>query len=77
MLRKIWHAWKRFGQFMGDILARVVLTAFYFTIFLPFGVVVTLLSDPLRLRQAATESAPMWMIRETGDQNLDEARRQF
>ena len=75
MLRKIWHAWKRFGQFMGDILARVVLTLFYFTIFLPFGLAVTLLSDPLRMRRPQT--IPFWLARETGDQTLNEARRQF
>ncbi len=75
MLRKVWHAWKRFGQFMGDILARVVLTLFYFTIFLPFGLAVTLLSDPLRMRRS--QAAPFWLARETGDQNLNEARRQF
>jgi hypothetical protein len=75
MLRKIWHAWKRLGQFMGDMLARVVLTVFYFSIFLPFGLVVTLLSDPLRMRRL--QAAPFWLIRESGDRNLDEARRQF
>ena len=75
MLRKIWHAWKRLGQFMGDILARVVLTLFYFTIFLPFGLAVTVLSDPLRMRRL--RPTPFWLARETGDQNLDEARRQF
>ncbi len=75
LLRKLWQAWKRFGQFLGDILARVVLTLFYFTVFVPFGLGVTLLSDPLRIRGAGDR--PMWLPRQTGDRSLDDARRQF
>lgn len=75
LLRKIWGAWKRFGQFLGDILARVVLTVFYFTIFVPFGLGVTLLSDPLRTR--GSDGLSLWLLRQTGDQVMDEARRQF
>ena len=36
-LRKVWEAWKRFGHFMGDVIGRLVLTVFYFTLFMPFG----------------------------------------
>ena len=74
-LRKFWQAWQRFGHFMGDLLARLVLTVFYFTILLPFGLGVTLFSDPLHIRRAAHR--PTWLARQTGDQSLDEARRQF
>ena len=42
-LRKFWHAWKRFGQFMGDLIGRLVLTVFYFTLFMPFGLGVRVL----------------------------------
>lgn len=75
LLRKIWQAWKRFGQFLGDVLARVVLSLFYFTVFVPFGLGVTLLSDPLRVRRPG--SPPLWLSRRTGDQSVNEARRQF
>ncbi len=75
LLRTLWRAWKRFGQFLGDILARVVLTIFYFTIFAPFGVAVTLLSDPLGIRHAGIQ--PMGRARQTGDRTLDDARKQF
>ncbi len=73
-LRKFWQAWKRFGHFMGDLLARVVLTVFYFTILLPFGLINTLFGDPLDMKRG---QKPMWLARETGDRNLTEARRQF
>ncbi len=75
LLRKIWRLWKRFGQFMGDVLARVVLTFFYFTVFAPFGLGVTFLSDPLHIRRSG--STDLWRSRHGGDQSMNEARRQF
>jgi hypothetical protein len=74
VLRRIWAAWKRVGQFIGDWVGRVVLTVFYFTIFLPFGLGVRLFSDPLRLRRA---EGAHWLPRTTTDRTLDDARRQF
>ncbi len=73
-LKKFWSGWKRFGHFMGDMLARVVLTVFYFTILLPFGLLTSLFGDPLNIR---SKSKPNWLKRETGDRSLAEARRQF
>jgi hypothetical protein len=75
LLHKFWQAWKRFGQFLGDILARVVLTLFYFTVFVPFGLSVTLLSDALQIRWPG--SSPLWLSRQTGDRSINDARRQF
>ena len=75
ILKKFWSGWLRFGHFMGDIVARVVMTLFYFTILLPFGVIVTLFSDPLDLKHK--DKQPAWHPRTTGDRTLEEARRQF
>jgi hypothetical protein len=77
-LRKLWRAWLRFGQFLGDILARIVLTLFYFTLFAPFGIGVTWFSDPLRTRHADSADPVAWLDREQEDPTgLDGARRQF
>jgi hypothetical protein len=73
ILKKIWQAWKRFGQFLGDILARIVLTLFYFTLFLPFGIGVTVFSDPLHTR----DKTASWLPREDESPTLDNARRGF
>ena len=79
-LNKLWRAWKRFGQFMGTILAYIVLTIFYFTFFLPYAVGMTWLSDPLHIRQPK----PVWAVREANDPSIEAdepsiegARRQF
>lgn len=71
-IRKIWEGWKRVGQAIGDFIGRVVLTIFYFTLMLPFGIGVRLVGDPLAIKP---EMQPGWLSRSTRDQKLDDARR--
>ena len=73
-LRKGWQAWKRFGKFMGDLIGRLVLTVFYFTLFMPFGLGVRLLGDPLAIRPL---SRAKWLERKTQDLTLEDSRRLF
>jgi hypothetical protein len=73
-LKNIWQMWKRFGQFIGDFIARVFLTLFYFTIFVPFGMAVRLWGDPLRIRKNLSTK---WLERNTRDLNIEGTRRLF
>jgi hypothetical protein len=73
-LRKFWHAWKRFGQFMGDLIGRLVLTVFYFTLFMPFGLGVRFFGDPLALRPSGRSK---WLERTTKDLTIDDTRRLY
>lgn len=73
-MRKLWEKWKAFGHFLGNFLARIVLTIFYFTVFLPFGLGVRLLSDQLGIKTRPTK---FWQMRETMADSLASARRQF
>jgi len=75
ILKKIWATWKRVGQFIGDLIARVVLSVFYFTLFVPFAVGVRLFGDPLDMKAQANPS--WWLERTTRDLALGDARRQF
>jgi hypothetical protein len=70
----VWHHWREFGQLLGDWLGRVVLTLFYFTVFVPFGIGVRLLGDPLQIKQQPEQ---LWRPRPTGDQSLEDVLRQF
>ncbi len=74
LTKNVWHHWKTFGHFLGDWLARLVLTIFYFTVFVPFGIGVRLFSDPLLIKKRLDE---FWRPRTTADQELDEVLRQF
>ena len=73
-LRKVWEAWRRLGKITADFIGRVVLTVFYFTIFVPFALGARLLSDPLALNKA---SLRCWQARRTTDIVLEDGRRQF
>jgi len=72
-LKKAWKKWRAFGQVIGDFVARVFMTVFYFTVALPFGVGVRLFKDPLHLK--SKESG--WLPRETKVETLDDARRPY
>ncbi len=73
-LRRLWSGWQRFGRWMGDQVARVFLVAFYFTVMLPFGLIVRRAQDPLGLRPA--EGAG-WTPRRSPAAGLDEAERPY
>lgn len=73
-LRKVWGAWKRFGQFMGDLIGRLVLTIFYFTLFMPFGLGVRFFKDPLSLRPRGRSK---WLERTTTELTLEDTRRLY
>ncbi len=74
-LQIIWGAWQKFGQGIGDFIARVVLSVFYFTVFVPFGTGVRLFSDPLQLRPPTDGDS--WQSRGEADTSLEAGRRQF
>ncbi len=68
-------AWARFGligAIIGEVQSRVLVTAFYFTVLVPFGLASRLLSDPLRRRQ----TTPTWLERDPVATDLDSARQQ-
>jgi len=73
--RIIWDRWQRFGQLIGDLFARIVLTILYFTILVPFGVGVRLFGDPLRIK--SDNQGTCWTKYSGTEANLLLSRRQF
>ncbi len=69
---KFWEGWKRVGAVIGDFIGRLILTLLYFTLVLPFGLIVRLFLDPLSIRQ---RQPPAWHARETDETTIDAARR--
>jgi hypothetical protein len=74
VLKKAWEVWKAFGRLMGNLVARVALTVFYFTVFVPFGLGVRWWSDPLQVK---TSPSSLWRPRTTAEPSLTEAERQY
>ena len=74
-LTRLWEGWKDFAADMGNYQSRILLAFFYFLVVTPFGLLVRLLSDPLRIKPSAVNS--FWVGRSEVSTELDEARRQF
>jgi hypothetical protein len=71
-------AWARFGIITGilaDLQGRLIVTLFYFTVLVPFGVSSRLFSDPLRIRREENRR-PIWLERAPVGSTLEEAREQ-
>jgi hypothetical protein len=51
MLKRAWQAWKTIAHKIGNFRARILLTLFYAVLVFPFGIVVRLFSDPLRIKR--------------------------
>jgi hypothetical protein len=71
----LWSNWKELTHYIGDFQSRLLLTVFYFTLALPFGLLGRFVMDPLALRKGQTGSN--WSPRETVDKDLTSARGQF
>ena len=66
------EGWKKFGHFIGNVNARILLTLLYSIVILPFGLAVRFLSDSLH-----TKKRPVaWFDHPAIPNTLEEARRQ-
>jgi len=72
LLNLAWHRFTIITSIISDTNARVVVVIFYFTIFLPFGLISRLFSDPLRIKNPQN----VWLKRDPLPTDLDSARQQ-
>lgn len=67
-------AWKRFGlvaAIIGEGEGRIILSGFYFTIFVPFALIARVATDPLHVKDE-----PIWVKREPVPTDLESAKQQ-
>ena len=74
-LRRVWEVWMAFARAMANFQSRIWLALFYFVVVTPFGALVRLFSDPLRLR--APGGASVWQARVEAGIELEDGERQF
>ncbi len=72
ILNLAWHRFSVISSIISDANARIVAVIFYFTIFMPFGIISRLFTDPLRLKNLQ----PIWIPREPVPTDLDSAKQQ-
>ena len=71
VLRRAWHRWQLIAQANGDLIARLTVVAFYYTIFAVFAIPVRLFADPLSLKRPI-----VWLDRKPVGASVDDARGQ-
>ena len=74
MFKRLWRRWLRIAEVIGNFQSRVILSLFYFTIVLPFGLAVRLFADPLRIRRKRESG---WVDIPETPQTIEQGRRQF
>jgi hypothetical protein len=73
--RAVWNGWRARARNIGDFQSRLLLTVFYFTVLVPFALLLRLFGDPFRLHGRTPGTA--WCQRAATDSSMDGARRQF
>lgn len=76
MFRKLWEHWKIYAGFIGEFQSRLLLSVFYFTVMLPFGVFARLFDKSLDLNFSDQRKSG-WVKREVGAETLEDAAQHF
>lgn len=76
-LKPFWNRWLKVAHIIGNFQAQVILTIFYFIFVLPFGAVLRLFADPLRLKHVRTRAKSNFQVWTHKKDTLEAAGRQF
>lgn len=74
MLKTLWNKWKAFSDWVGNIVARIIFTIFYFIILLIPGLIVTLFTDKLKIKSKVEST---WIDRKDFEDSLEKAKLQY
>jgi len=69
--RKIWNKWKQFSLWLGSMMGRLWLTLFYFTLIVPFVIIVRLTGNSF-----ARHATPEWQPVASPDDPQTAAKKQ-
>lgn len=76
-LNLLWKKWLKVGHVIGNFQAQVFLTLFYFVFIWPFGIVMRLFADPLKLNYSKTGAKTNFGQWKHKKDTLEVAHRQF
>jgi hypothetical protein len=74
LAHRAWERWKKIAHAIGVFQTKLILNLLYYTLLLPFGVMLRLFGDPLSVRPSRRETG--WLERTTRDKSLDDLRKQ-
>jgi hypothetical protein len=76
--RRFWRGWRELGVCIGDFQSRLLLTVFYFSVLLPYGLIVHTFGDPLRVRRPGPRTQrSAWTPRQPEEASVERARQMF
>ncbi len=64
---RFWAGWRELAGYFADFQSRWLLTVFYFTLALPFGILASLFMDALHVHRAAETSGWINRIKQIDD----------
>ncbi|MBK9122487.1 MAG: hypothetical protein IPM16_05105 [Chloroflexi bacterium] len=67
-----WERFKLISKIIGEVQGRVIITAFYYTILIPFGLISRFLTDPLQRKGEVG-----WVERHPVGRDIKSARNQW
>ncbi|MBI2326937.1 hypothetical protein HYU92_01315 [Candidatus Curtissbacteria bacterium] len=73
-LKQLWRKWLVIAHAIGNFQAQVILSIFYFILFLPLGLVLRFFVDPLRMKKIRRTNFQKW---EHPKETLEGARKQY
>ena len=73
-MRRLLAGWRGFTRDVGGFQSRLILSAVYFLVLAPFGILAGRWGDPLKIKPAARDS--YWEPKEAAGESLADARRQ-
>jgi hypothetical protein len=73
ILKFVWEKWKKVAIVIGSFNIRLLLTIFYFTLVIPFALIVKLFQDVLRLKPKKTN----WINNFSTVKTPEDLKRQF
>ena len=74
MFKRAWKQWMRIAMVIGNFNSRVFLTVFYAIIVLPFGVIVRVFGDPLKIKGRRSST---WSDIQNPTRSIEDGRKQF
>lgn len=72
---KLWSEWKELAGYFGDFQSRWLLTLFFFTFALPFGILSRFFMDALQIRRPPLKSG--WIQRINNKDTLEASKHLY
>lgn len=73
-IKTLWNKWKKIAHRIGIFQSKAILTVFYFTVFLPAGIVFSLFKDVLGIKHVSSSG---WVTKTKQTETLEEMRKQY